>query len=110
MTPFLSDWEKNGAFVSAILGVHDIVSESVDRRAVFFAAERIHKPVDRLHRVILHVGIANAVYAFALHVGIRPVDAVRLRVVIGDEEHAVRAHAVVIIRGHLEIVAALNLF
>ena len=60
MTPFLSDWEKNGAFVSALLGVHDIVSESVDRRAVFFAAERIHKPVDRLHRVILHVGIANA--------------------------------------------------
>ena len=38
MTPFFSDGEKNGAFVSALLGVHDIVSESVDRRAVFFAA------------------------------------------------------------------------
>ena len=35
--------------------------------------------------------------------------AVGLRVIIGDEQHAVRPHAVIIIRGHLEIVAALHL-
>ena len=34
---------------------------------------------------------------------------IRLGVIVGDEDHAVRADAVVVIRRHLEIVAALNL-
>lgn len=34
---------------------------------------------------------------------------IRLRVIVGDENHAVRADAVIIVRRHLEVIAALDL-
>lgn len=62
-----------------------------------------------LFRVKLNVGIADAAYALSLHIGIRPVNGIRLRVIVGDENHAVRADAVIIVRRHLEVIAALDL-
>ena len=47
--------------------IHNIFSQAINRCAVFLAAKRIDKPVDPLHCVVLHIGIANAVYAFAFH-------------------------------------------